>query len=164
MLVVKCPPASAGNESDSGLIPESRRSPRGRNGNPLQYSCLENSLDREVWWAMVHEVTKSWTRPSNWALGPSLPHAVVCSSSQLSVQPYWSHMLRVTCLAFALGEGMLKHVPLPLSNLIKWQRLRNCPPCWLLPWLTGPNLMDYKSCFSYTHWPPGLDLKLTVPA
>ena len=64
-----------------GSIPGSGRSSRGGNGNPLQYSCLENSLDRGAWWATVHEVTKSRTRPSDWALGPSLPHAVVCGSS-----------------------------------------------------------------------------------
>ena len=37
-------------------------SPRGGNGNPLQYSCLENSMDRRVWWATVHETAKSWTQ------------------------------------------------------------------------------------------------------
>ena len=52
---------SACNVGDLGLIPESGRSPRERNGNPLQYSCLENSKDREVWWARVHRVTKSQT-------------------------------------------------------------------------------------------------------
>ena len=38
------------------------------NGSPLQYSCLENSMDRGAWWAPVHEVAKSWTRLSDWAL------------------------------------------------------------------------------------------------
>ena len=38
-----------------------------RNGNPLQHSCLENSMDRGAWQVMVHGVTKSWTRLSNWA-------------------------------------------------------------------------------------------------
>ena len=48
-------PANAGEE---GSIPGSGRSTGEGNGNPLQYSCLENPLDREAWWAMVHEVTK----------------------------------------------------------------------------------------------------------
>ena len=52
-------PATAG---DSDLIPGSGRSPIGGNGNPLQYSCLENSMDRGAWQAAVHEVTYSWTR------------------------------------------------------------------------------------------------------
>ena len=56
--VVKNPPANAG---DSGLIPSrkgSGRSPGEGNGNPLQYSCLENPMDRGVWWATVHRVAK----------------------------------------------------------------------------------------------------------
>ena len=56
--VVKNPPANAG---DTGLIPGSGRSPIERNGNPLQYSCLEKSTDREAWQATVHIIAKSWT-------------------------------------------------------------------------------------------------------
>ena len=59
---VKNPPANAGGIGDVGLIPGSGRSPRGGNGNPLQYSCLENSMDRGAWWAAVHRVAKSETR------------------------------------------------------------------------------------------------------
>ena len=44
---------------DVGLIPESGRSAGGGNGNPLQYSCLDNSLNRGAWWATVHGVTKN---------------------------------------------------------------------------------------------------------
>ena len=54
--VVKNLPARAG---DTGLIPGSGRSLGVGNGNPLQYSCLENSMDREAWWATVHGVEKS---------------------------------------------------------------------------------------------------------
>ena len=53
--VVKNPPANAG---DAGSIPASGRSPGGGHGNPLQYSCLENSMKRGAWRATVHEVTK----------------------------------------------------------------------------------------------------------
>ena len=52
---------SAHNVGDPGSIPGSGRSPGEGNGNPLQYSCLENSKDRGVWWAIVHGVTKSDT-------------------------------------------------------------------------------------------------------
>ena len=48
--------------SDVGSIPGSGRSPGGGNGNPLQYSCLENPMDRGAWQATVHGVAKSWTR------------------------------------------------------------------------------------------------------
>ena len=53
--------ASACNARDPGSIPGLGRSPGERNGNPLQYSCLENSMDRRAWWATVHGVTKSQT-------------------------------------------------------------------------------------------------------
>ena len=57
--------ASAHNAGDLGSIPGSGRSPGDGNGNPLQYSCLENPMDGGAWWATVHGVTKSWTRLSN---------------------------------------------------------------------------------------------------
>ena len=50
---------SACNEGDPGLIPELVRSPGEGNDNPLQYSCLENPMDRGAWWATVHGLTKS---------------------------------------------------------------------------------------------------------
>ena len=53
---------NAGDVGDTGSIPGSGRSPGGKLGNPLQYSCLENSMDRGVWRATVHRVTKSWTQ------------------------------------------------------------------------------------------------------
>ena len=59
--VVKNPPANAGDPGDTrdmGSIPGSERSPRGGNDNPLQYSCLENPMDRGAWWAAVPTVTK----------------------------------------------------------------------------------------------------------
>ena len=60
-LVVKNPPANLGDTGDVGSSPESGRPPGEGNGNPPQYSCLENSMDREAWWAIVHGVTKRWT-------------------------------------------------------------------------------------------------------
>ena len=56
---------SACNAGDLGLIPGSGRSPGEGHGNPLQYSCLENSMDRGIWQAIVYEVTKSQIRLSN---------------------------------------------------------------------------------------------------
>ena len=51
--------ANAGDTKDAGLIPGLGRSNGVRNGNPLQYSCLENSMDRRAWWATVYGVAKS---------------------------------------------------------------------------------------------------------
>ena len=53
---------SACNAGDPGSIPGSGRSPAEGNGNPLQYSCLENPMDRGAWRAIAHGVAKSWTR------------------------------------------------------------------------------------------------------
>ena len=62
VLVIKNLPANAGDAGDMGSIPGSGRSHGGRHGNPLQYSCLENPMDREAWQATVHKVTKSQTQ------------------------------------------------------------------------------------------------------
>ena len=60
-VVVKNLPANAVDVRGKGPIPGSGRSPGGEHGNPLQYFCLENPMDRGVWWAIVHRVTNSWT-------------------------------------------------------------------------------------------------------
>ena len=87
MCINSFPGGSDGKESacnaedtgDQGSIPGSGRSPRELNGNPLQYSCLENSMDRGAWWATVHRVSKSRTRQTNtsphviWGTQRSLP-------------------------------------------------------------------------------------------
>ena len=65
VLVVKNLPANAGDIRDMGSIPGSGRSPGGGHGNPLQYFCLENPMDRGAWWATVHGVAKSQTPLNN---------------------------------------------------------------------------------------------------
>ena len=59
--MVKNPPANAGDLRDMGAISESGRSPGAGHGNPLQYSCLGNPMDRGAWGTTVHGVTKGWT-------------------------------------------------------------------------------------------------------
>ena len=59
--MVKNPPPKAGDVRDAGLVPESGRSPRGGHGNPLQYSCLENPMDRGARGATGHGVAKNPT-------------------------------------------------------------------------------------------------------
>ena len=63
--VVKNPPANAGDTEDAGSIPGSGRSPGGGNGNPLQYSCMKNPMDRRAWWSTVYGMAKSQTWLSN---------------------------------------------------------------------------------------------------
>ena len=62
--MVKNRPADVGDAKDMESIPGWGRSPGGGNGNPLQYSCLENPMDRGAWWATVHGVAKSRTQLS----------------------------------------------------------------------------------------------------
>jgi len=59
VLVVRNPPANAGDARAVGSIPHPGRSPGARNGNLYQYSCLGNPMDRGAWWATVHGVVKS---------------------------------------------------------------------------------------------------------
>ena len=56
--MVKNPPANAGDTRDVGLIPGWGSSPGVGNGNPLQFSCLENPMDRGAWWATVQELQR----------------------------------------------------------------------------------------------------------
>ena len=80
VLVAKNPPAKAGDARDSGLNPGSGRAPGGGNGNPLQCSRLENSLDRGAWWATVNRVAHSRT-----TLQRLSTHARAVLSVQLNV-------------------------------------------------------------------------------
>ena len=66
-LVIKNLPDNAGDIRNVGSIPGSRRSREGGHGNPLQYSCLENPMDRGTWQATLHRVTKSQIQLSNLA-------------------------------------------------------------------------------------------------
>ena len=59
--MVKNPPANAEDITDPGSIPGMGRSPGGGHGNPLQYSCLENPMDRGAWWATVHGIATEAT-------------------------------------------------------------------------------------------------------
>ena len=69
VLVVKNQPASAGDIRDTGSIPGLGRSPGKGNGNPFQYSCLGNPMDRGAWWATVHGVANSRTQQHIHAAG-----------------------------------------------------------------------------------------------
>ena len=64
ILMVKNPAANARDARNEGLIPGQGRSPGIGNGNPLQYSCLENPMDRGAWWAIIHGATESWMQLS----------------------------------------------------------------------------------------------------
>ena len=80
--VIKNPPANAGELRDASSIPGSGRSPGGGNGNPFQYSNLENSMGRGVWQATIHGVRKSQTGLSDWA-GMLLKSNLISSVAKL---------------------------------------------------------------------------------
>ena len=78
--MVKNLPANAGNIRDTGSIPGLGRSSGEGNGNPPQYSCLEDPVDRGAWWATVHRIAKSWTQLRQLSTHtpiPTLTHAFI---------------------------------------------------------------------------------------
>ena len=93
--VVKDTPANAG---DMGLIPRLGRSPGGGNGSPLQYSCLENPIDRGAWPARVHGVSKIQTRLSNWACMQDQPRGLLCLPVPTTFPyPWFCHRVGSCC-------------------------------------------------------------------
>ena len=79
------------NARDTELIPGSGRSPGGGNSNPLQDSCLENSMDRGTWWATVHGVTKSCYKDGDNCSDqrPIRPVSLVCERFRLGTSSCW---------------------------------------------------------------------------
>ena len=76
--MVKNPPGNAEDLRDMGSIPRLGRFPGGRDGNPLQYSCLENPMDRGSWWATIHRVAKSQTRLKRFSGGLYIWNLTFC--------------------------------------------------------------------------------------
>ena len=119
---------------DPGLIPESGRFPGEGNDNPLQYSCLENSMDREAWWSTIHGITKSWTHPPDSSMlsqmleFPSLDRWIILHCTYIS---YFLHSL--SSLSF------IPHIQ--SLNRSYWLYLQNISRIWLLPPPPTPSLI-----------------------
>ena len=105
--MVKSLPVSAG---DASSIPGSGRSPGRGNGNPLEYSCLGNPMDRGAWWATVHGVTKGWTQLRDWEN----------EYLYLSLVP-----LSGTGVNLEFGEGNQKEWPSGWSNCVTNAHITN---------------------------------------
>ena len=107
------------NVGDLGSVPGSGRSPGEGNGNPLQYSCLENPMDRGAWWATVHGVTKSWSGLSEWH---SLFHLRLWDTSEKeglsSLLTGWDW--RRGSLSHSCGPGLDLYLHSPLLYNLKW--------------------------------------------
>ena len=96
VLVVKNPPAKAGDIRDEGLIPGWGRSPGEGNSNPLLYSCLENPMDRGAWWATY--------RPWGHRVGHHWSHLAAAAGAQL------------LCSKWDLPRSEIRHTPLALAG------------------------------------------------
>ena len=84
--VVQNPPANAGDAEDAGSIPGLGRYPRGGNGNPVQYCCLGNPMDRGAWRATVRRVAKSRAWLSDWAHTQAESRVKLCKIIKVSVK------------------------------------------------------------------------------
>ena len=164
--VVKSPPANAENAGDTGSIPRWGRSPEGRNGNPLQYSCLENPMDGGAWWAAVHGVTKRWIQLSehactlfNFTLSYCFEFRFLngeesaCSAGDLSSIPGSGrppgegngNPLQYSCLENPMDReawrATVHEVPKSQTRLSDetTTRVKHPVPCHVAPWLCLPS-------------------------
>ena len=138
VLVVKILPANAGDARDTGSIPGLGRSPGGGHGNPLQYLCLENPMDRGAWWAIVHRVAKSWTQLKQLSTHTYRGYNISISSSSLSIQKYLFQCVLGGQTTEEHSQGMVTWVKI-LSLAVCANRMN-----WLKIFLI--NLLDIKAC------------------
>ena len=134
-LVVKSLLANAGDVRDVGLIPRSGRSPGGEHGNPLQYSCLENPVNREAWQAIVHRVAQSWTRLKR----------LSSSSKQIGDRDF-----NTLLYEDFPGAQTVKHLPPTLETRVQsldWEDLlekematHSSILAWKIPWTEEPTV------------------------
>ena len=82
VLVVKSMPANAGDIRDMGSVPGSGRFPGGGHGNPFQYSCLENHMDRGAWQGTIHGVTQDRTQLKQLNVHTHIKNILVCEQQQ----------------------------------------------------------------------------------
>ena len=124
---------SACDTGDTGLIPGSGRSPEGRNGNPLQYSCLENSMDRGAWWATIHGVTE--LDPTEHALTHTHTHTIINTNYTLYETDFIMQFILLykfytyitspqKALCFGSGRQGISWVSPALSNITFTNTLR----------------------------------------
>ena len=136
VTLVKNLPADVGDEKDTDSIPEPDRSPRGGHSNTLQYSCLENPMDRGAWRAAVHRGAKTWTLlrwlsiqmqrllSCCWLVVKSsfFCYPMDCSPPDSSV--YGISQVRITgvgCHFLLQGIFLTQGLNLPLVGLLHWQ-------------------------------------------
>ena len=134
--MVKNPPANAGDTGDTGSIPGLGRSPGGGNGNPLQYSCLENPMDRRAWWATFHGVLPSRLPGGVWSAIPRSLSSLEIHGDHKRV----GHDLTTKQQRQHLYLLYFLHLELPPSTLLSQ----------FIPILQGPCPMSSVAYFCYT--------------
>ena len=140
-LVVKNQPANAGDLRDVGSISGFGGSPREGNGNPLQYSCQENSKDRGAWWVTVHGVTKSW---------PWL--------KRLGTSKHWSGCLQDFQGLFCVLEVEMGDLWVRVSKGLTWKHRHHT--CVMVSQWVGHDLATEHTC-THTH-PWAFDFRAPV--
>ena len=114
---VKNPPANAGGTRDMGSIPGSGRSPGVGNGNPLQYSCLENSMDRGTWRATIHRGHKESDLPSPPQVAPHADDLASPGVTRTYGAPWWAtehtsrRLIKFCCKKSAYSAGDVGLIP-----------------------------------------------------
>ena len=141
-LVVKNPPDSAGDLRDAGLIPGSGRSLGGGYGSPLQFSCLENSMDRGAWWATAHRVVKSWIQVKWLSMHPApfvkkaafSPLYCLCSLLKISWLHSWplNYAGSPICGFVVVFFFSIVSIMAPYSNTLAWK----------IPWMEEPGRLQ----------------------
>ena len=141
-LVVKNTPANAEEARDVGLIPKLGRSPGGELGSPLQYSCLENPMDRGAWWATVHRVAKSRTRLKQLSTQPCREPTIILKTSKGKDQVFILYELYWNSQNTGVGSLSLLQEIFPTQGLNPG--LPNCK--WTLDQLShkgSPRILEW---------------------
>ena len=127
-LLVNNPPTNAGDLRDAGSIPGSGRSPGGGNGHPLQYSCLENPMDRGACWATVHRVAKSQTQLKRLSTHTGILYHTLNLKSDSKTYTIWLLLISPSPLQSPFLLFSLLH---PLGHLDVLHLCKACPISWL---------------------------------
>ena len=120
------------NARDTGSVPGLGRSPRERNGNPFQYSCLHNPMDRGSWWATLHGVAQRVKHDSRDKTTSSFQSLVNLTDACFQIPPKFDFILKagstlLEMMLFSETAGRLSNPRETLRNLVQHFQDRNCP-------------------------------------
>ena len=136
---------SAHNVGDQGLIPGSGRSPGEGNGNPLQYSCLENPMDRGAWQATVHGVSRvghNWVTELNWSMIRTLGWLYVAAKSSSTITENQQKALKLKNKETVLYI-MLRNNEMQMPELEKEMATHSSILAWRILWTEKPGRLQF---------------------